>query len=264
LDIINLVSYLAIGAFAGTCAGLFGIGGGIIIVPGLVLIFTALQFSNDHLTHIAIGTSLATIIVTSSASAWTHHRHKTVRWPLIWRLLPGIIVGAMVGALFADSLSSDSLQQLFGLLLVILAIKLLLKLSPHRGDFTPHKIEMPVVGTLIGSLASCLGISGGVLAGPYLILRGQSLRHAVATASAVGVPIALTGTISFIITGSDAVGLPTMSSGYVYWPAFATISAATLVFAPIGARLAYKLNPVILKKAFALLLIVIGIKMLFG
>ncbi len=233
-------------------------------MPGLVLAFTALQFSHDHLTHIAIGTSLATIIVTSSASAWAHHQHKAVHWLLVWRLLPGIIVGAIIGALFADSLSSDSLHQLFGLLLVILAIKLLLNLSPKKGHFTPHKIEMPVVGTLIGSLASCLGISGGVLAGPYFILRGQPLRRALATASAVGVPIALTGTISFIITGSDTTGLPAMSSGYVYWPAFATISAATLVCAPIGARLAYKLNPVILKKAFALLLIVIGITMLFG
>lgn len=231
--------------------------------------FTALQFSNDHLTHIAVGTSLATIIVTGSAAAWTHHRHKAVRWPLVWRLLPGITVGAIIGALFADSLSSDSLRQLFGLLLVILAIKLLLNLSPQSGNKhvdtgTPYKIEMPVVGSLIGSLASCFGIGGGALTGPYLILRGQSIRYAVATASAVGVPIALTGTISFIIIGSDAVGLPTMSSGYVYWPAFATISAATLMFAPIGARLAHRLNPTILKKAFALLLILIGIRMLFG
>jgi len=253
-----------IGALAGTSAGLFGIGGGIIIVPGLVLVFTALQFSNEHLTHIAVGTSLATIIVTGSASAWTHHQHQAVRWPLVKRLLPGIIVGAIIGAAFADSLSSDRLRQLFGLLQIILAAKLWLNLTPEQGEFKPHKIEMPLVGAVIGALASCFGIGGGALTGPYLLFRGQAVLHSVATASAVGVPIAITGAISFIITGLNATHLPTWSSGYVYWPAFISICAATLVFAPLGARLAHKLKPAALKKAFAILLVVVGIKMLIG
>ena len=243
---------------------MFGIGGGIIVVPSLVLVFTALQFNHNTLTHIAVGTSLATIMVTGSAAAWAHHRHQAVLWPLVWRLLPSIVVGAVIGAVFADSLSSDRLRQLFGLLQIILAIKLFLNLSPERSDFTPHKFEMPIVGTIIGSLASCFGIGGGALTGPYLILRGQTVVQSVATASAVGVPIAITGTIGFIFTGLDAHDLPTWNSGYVYWPAFFSISAATLVFAPIGTRLAHRLDPVVLKKSFALLLMVIGVKMLLG
>ena len=253
-----------IGAVAGVSAGLFGIGGGIIVVPGLVWVFSALQFSHEHLTHVAVGTSLATIIVTGSASAWTHHRHNAVRWPLFRGLLPGIIIGAVVGAVFADSLSSDRLRQLFGLLQIILATKLLLNLSPERGEFTPRRGEMPIVGGLIGAIASCFGIGGGALTGPYLIFRGQAIHNAVATASAVGVPIAIAGAISFIITGLDASNLPVLSSGYLYWPAFAAISVATLIFAPLGARLAHRLNPAVLKKAFAVLLVFIGIKMLIG
>jgi len=225
-------------------------------------VFTALQFSSEPLTHLAVGTSLATIIVTGSASTWAHHKHQAVRWPLVLALLPGIILGAIIGAVFADNLSSDSLRQLFGLLLIILAIQLFLNLTPGRGSFDPRKGEMLAVSTVIGALSSCLGIGGGALTGPYLIFRGQALLHAVATASAVGVPIAVTGAIAFIIAGLNATGLPPWSSGYVYWPAFATISVATLVFAPIGASLAHKLNPKILKKAFALLLVIIGIKML--
>ncbi len=264
LENLILISYLAIGAVAGLSAGLFGIGGGIIVVPGLALVFASLEFNPEHLMHIAVGTSLATIIVTGSASAWTHHRHQAVRWPLVVSLLPGIIIGAALGALFADSLSSDRLRQLFGALQIILALKLLLNLSPERGEFRPRMGEMPVAGSIIGAVASCFGIGGGALTGPYLIFRGQAIHNAVATASAVGVPIAIAGAISFIATGLDAETLPKFSSGYVFWPAFAMISLATLVFAPIGAKLAHKLNPAILKKAFAVLLIIIGIKMLVG
>ncbi len=263
LSTLHLISYLAIGMIAGISAGLFGIGGGIIVVPGLVLVFTALQFGNEYLTHIAVGTSLATIIVTGSAAAWMHHQHGAVNWLLVKGLLPGVIVGAVMGAVLADNLSSDRLRQLFGLLQILLAIKLLFDLSPDRGGTSPRLGEMPVAGVIIGAIASCLGIGGGTLTGPYLVFRGQAVHHAVATASAVGVPIALTGAISFIVTGLDsAETLPAMSSGYIYWPAFAAISAATLVFAPIGARLAHRLNPAILQKTFALLLMMVGIKML--
>ncbi len=234
------------------------------MVPGLVWVFTALGFHPLHLTHIAIGTSLATIVVTGTTSAWAHHKRQAVQWRLAFRLVPGIIIGALIGALFADSLSSDHLRQLFGVLQIILALKLLLNLSPQQGQFTPHNGEMPAVGTIIGAVASSMGIGGGALTGPYLIFRGQAVRHAVATASAVGVPIAIAGAIGFIFTGLNATNLPRFSSGYVYWPAFAGISLATLIFAPMGARLAHYLNPSVLKKAFAVLLIIIGIKMLAG
>lgn len=255
---------MLIGAAAGASAGLFGIGGGIIVVPALVVTFATLQFTPDHLTHIAVGTSLATIVVTGSASAWMHHRHRAVRWPLVRGLLPGIVIGAVIGALFADTLSSERLRQLFGVLQIVLAAKMLFNLMPQRGEFTPRRGEMPLVGGVIGAVASCFGIGGGALTGPYLIWRGQAVHDAVGTAAAVGVPIALAGAVSFIITGLNASQLPAWSSGYIYWPAFAAISAATLVFAPLGARLAHRLNAKVLKKAFAVLLVIIGIKMLSG
>jgi len=258
----NLLIYLMVGAFVGIIAGLFGVGGGLIIVPVLAIIFKYQGVVNDIIMHLAIGTSLATIIPTSISSVIAHHRHGAVLWPAFMRLSPGILIGAFVAAYIADQISSDTLKIGVGVFVAVVAIKMFFDIKPKPRRELPGKTGMTLAGSVIGVVSALIGIGGGILTTPFLLWCNKTIRNAIATSAACGLPIAIAGAAGYIKTGLNSPMLPELSSGYVYWPAFIGICLASVVFAPVGARLTHKLPVDLLRKCFALLLAVIGIRLL--
>jgi uncharacterized membrane protein YfcA len=256
--------YLAVGAFAGVVAGLFGVGGGLIIVPVLVFVFQGQGIDASLLVHLAIGTSLATIVFTSLSSVRAHHRHGAVRWEVVRGLTPGIVVGALLGALIADALPTPALRVFFALFELTVAGLLWWNRQPaaHRG--LPGMAGMGAAGGVIGAVSSIVGIGGGTLTVPFLMWCNVHLRQAVATSAACGLPIALAGSLAFVITGWDEPRLPAGATGYLYWPALAGIALASMLTAPLGARLAHRLPVATLRKYFALFLALLGVRMLIG
>jgi uncharacterized membrane protein YfcA len=256
--------FLGLGAVAGTLAGLLGVGGGLVIVPVLALVFRHGGFDPAIIMHLAIGTSLATIVFTSISSVRAHHRRGAVLWSLVWRLAPGIVLGALLGAALADAMQSLWLSRLFGgfELLVALQMALGLRPAPHRG--LPGAAGMLGAGGVIGTVSAIVGIGGGTLTVPFLSWCNVQMRNAVATSSACGLPIAVAGALGFVLTGLGTPGLPAWSTGYVYWPAFLGIVIASVAFAPLGAALAHRLPAAGLKRVFAVLLAVIGMRFLLG
>ena len=259
-----VIIYLLLGAFAGLVAGLLGVGGGLIIVPVLVFIFTDQGLAEHLIVHLAVGTSLATIVFTSISSVRAHHQHGAVLWPVFWQLTPGIVVGAWLGAAFADVLASDQLRRFFGVFELLVAIQMTFNVKPRPHRQLPNRAGMFGAGGVIGAISAIVGIGGGTMTVPFLVWCNVAMRKAVATSSACGLPIAIAGATGFIVTGWNAIDLPAYSSGYVYWPAFLGIVIASILTAPIGARLAHRLPAAQLKRIFAILLYILGLRMLLG
>ncbi|MDM8562520.1 sulfite exporter TauE/SafE family protein [Candidatus Marithioploca araucensis] len=259
---MDILSLLLLGIIAGTVAGLLGVGGGIVIVPMLVWIFGPFpEIPAASLMHIAIGTSLATIVITSVSSIIAHQRHKAVQWSIVWRLTPGIIIGAALGAIFADMLPSDTLRIIFALFILFVSVQLSVstQFAPLRQ--LPSDLAIGIMGIVIGSISALVGIGGGSLTVPFLLACRVPIRNAIGTSAACGFPIAVSGTIGFIITGWEMTELPALT-GYIYWPAVFAIVPTSLLFAQLGAKLAHIVPVNILKKFFAVFLAVVGLKML--
>ena len=260
----TLLFYLTLGLFAGVMAGLLGVGGGLIIVPTLAWIFHHQQVDDAIVMHLAIGTSLATIVVTSISSVRAHHRRGAVLWPIFWRLTPGIVVGAWLGAAIADALPSAVLSKVFAVFVLTVAAQMGFgaKPAPHRE--LPGTAGMLTAGGVIGAVSAIVGIGGGSLTVPFLTWCNTAIRQAVATSSACGLPIALAGALGFVVTGLNAAGRPDWSLGYVYGPALVGITLTSMLSAPLGAKLAHTLPTEMLKKVFAAFLTLVGVKMLLG
>lgn len=256
--------FLVTGAAAGLLAGLFGVGGGLIMVPALAWILPRLGFAENITMQMAIGTSLAVIAITSLSSTLAHHRRGGVLWPVLVRFAPGLIVGAITGAFVADLLTGNALKKIVGTGALLVSTQMLLNLTPKasREHAVPATTELVGVGGIIGLLSSLIGIGGGSLTVPYMSFRGISMREAVGTAAACGVPIAWAGAAGFMVAGHNAAALPAWTIGYVSFSAFAGIAVASTAAAPLGAKLAHTLPPLLLKRLFALLLALIGLRML--
>lgn len=252
--------YLCLGALAGLISGLFGLGGGVVIVPILIFTFTVQGMSPEVLTHLAIGTSLATIVVTSISSVTAHHRHGAVLWPVALWLTPGICLGAALGAFFAISITGVSLQFFFGVFLCLMALKMAFPVNPVGGATMPGPIGKTAVGGVIGFVSSLFGIGGGSLTVPFLTIVKVSMKNAVGTSAACGLPIAVSGVLTYLVRGYSEPGLPSGAVGFVFLPAFIGIVVTSTVFARWGARLAHRLPGELLSKGFALLLFVIGVR----
>ncbi|USD37147.1 MULTISPECIES: sulfite exporter TauE/SafE family protein [Ferrimonas] len=254
--------YLLLGAFAGVLSGLFGIGGGLVIVPVLLTTFKLLNFDPQLTIHMALGTSLATIIVTSMNSMWAHHRKGGVDWKVVLTMAPGIVVAAYLGGFVAHLLDATVLAYCFTGFITLVAIKMWFGLKPKGQQPFPGVVGLSISGIGIGFLSAIFGIGGGTISVPLLSRFGLEMRKAVGISSALGLPIALTGALSYAISGWNAPGLPEMSLGYVYLPAFIGIVLTSSVFSRVGANLAHKLDPRLMQKSFALLLVIIAIKTL--
>lgn len=256
--------YITLGAFAGVLAGLLGIGGGLVIVPMLYIAFEAQGFPDAHIQHIALGTSLATIIFTSLSSMWAHHKRGAINYTAFWRLTPGIITGTFLGAWLASLLSTGFLKAFFGLFLYYVATQMLMNIKPKPGRELPGQLGTFGAGNGIGIFSALVGIGGGTLTVPFLSWCNQTMHTAIATAAAVGLPIALSGTAGFVVNGWNVQGIPTPHVGYVYLPAFLGIICMSVLTAPLGAKLAHSLPVDKLKRIFAILLYVVGTKMLWS
>ncbi|HEY9134364.1 MAG TPA: sulfite exporter TauE/SafE family protein [Pseudomonadales bacterium] len=260
---MSLIPYLLLGSIAGTMAGLLGVGGGLVIVPSLIYMFSKQGISPDVLTHMAIGTSLATIVFTSISSIRTHSRHQAVCWNLFATLGIGIVVGAMAGAFVADLLQGRVLQILIGCFAILVSIQMGLGLKPASSRDLPSSQAMIISGSVVGGVSSVFGIGGGSLTVPLLVFFNVPIRQAVGTSAACGLPIALAGAAGFLIMGLGEAELPPLATGYIYWPAFLGITLASVIFAQVGASLAHKIPADTLRKIFALVLFVVGIRFLF-
>ena len=259
---MNLLPLLAAGAFSGLVAGLFGVGGGIVIVPVLSLVFAAQGVDHDLFIKVAVGTSLATIVVTSLSSIYSHHRRGAVDWAIWRRIVPGILAGSLAGAFLVDLIPGRVLYVGFVVFLYLVALRMLLgQVGGHRP--LPGVVGIGVAGLVIGVVSALMGIGGGTLSVPFLTYCSVPVRRAVATAAAIGLPIAASSTLGFLYAGQDEVGLPDGSIGYVNLPAFGGIVVASALFAPLGARLAHQLPEKWLKRAFALFLVVMASRMTY-
>jgi uncharacterized membrane protein YfcA len=260
----SFLLYLAFGCLAGLSSGLFGIGGGVIIVPFLVWLFTEQGFPSDAVMIMAVATSLATIVFTSMSAVCAHHRMHAVDWSAVRRLSPGILIGSIVGSIVANQLPVVLFKLIFAMFLVFVALRMLLAGSAgSQQTLRPGTGLLSLAGLLIGSVSAILGIGGGTLSVPLLIRCRFPIRNAVAISSACGFPIAVAGSASYVVLGWNHSALPTGSLGYIYLPALVGIVASSFVFAPLGAKLAHWLPAGKLKRIFALVLLGIGVKLLW-
>lgn len=261
---MELLILLSMGAVAGTLAGLLGIGGGIIIVPVLALVFQQQGVSIDVLMHVSIGTSLATIVVTSLSSIRAHQKHGAIDWSVFKRITPGIIVGGFLGSVVADAIPGDGLRVVFSIFMFLVATQMMIARQPAAHRTLPQTPGIVGTGVVIGTISALMGIGGGSMSVPFLTWCNVHIRKAVATSAAIGLPIALAGAIGFMVTGWGGEGRPPWSVGYVNLPAFTGIVIASILFAPLGAKLAHTIPPMLLKRFFAVLLYVLGVRMLLG
>ena len=254
MDIGLIVALLALGAFVGFAAGLLGIGGGMLQVPFMTYILATQGFSPEYTVHVAIATSLATIMFTSLSSVRAHHKRGAVLWPVVALLAPGILIGSWVGPWLGAQMNSAALAGFFAVFVALSATQMLIDKKPAAARELPKAPGMFAAGGVIGTLAGLVGAGGGFISVPFMTWCNVKIHNAVATSAALGFPIALAGTLSNVFHGWDAPGLPAGSLGFVYLPALAVIAAASVLTAPLGAKTAHSLPVKTLKKVFALVL----------
>jgi uncharacterized protein len=262
---MEILILLFLGIVAGILAGLLGIGGGVVLVPMLVWVFHFYsEIPTANIMHLAIGTSLATICLTSISAMISHHRHHAVRWLIVLQFTPGIIIGGLLGAILAEGLSSDTLRMIFAIFIFLISAQLTFGLVVPLHYQLPNALGLSITGVVIGWISSLVGIGGGSLTVPFLLNCNIPIRNAVATSAACSFPIALSGTLGFLITGWHVNGLPKWTCGYIDCRALLIIALTSLIFAPLGAKLTYLFPVKKLKKLFALFLATVSINMLMN
>lgn len=259
-----IITYLAIGAVVGVLAGLLGIGGGLIVVPALLFPFNRQALPDEHLMHLALGTSMATIIFTSLSSFHSHNKRGAVNWRIVCRLVPGLIGGTLLGSSLASHLPTRPLKIIFIIFLLSVAFKIFFDTKPKPARHLPGQAGLIGAGGIIGTFASLVGIGGGSLSVPFLLWCNVAIHMAIGTASAISFPTAIFGTLGYIYNGLQSSGLPDFSLGFVYLPALFGIIVASVLTAPLGVKLSHALPVDRLKKVFAVLLIVVAAKMFTG
>lgn len=257
---VELASYLAIGAATGFFAGLLGIGGGTIIVSSLALMFAAQGFSAPYVMHMAIGTSLAAIMAGAWASFRTHHRHNSVDWAVVRMMVPGLLVGVLAGAVIARFSNTTFLKGFFLGFMALIIAQLVLNLKPKAARALPGTVGLTAMALFIGMASSFFGGGAAAIGVPFLTWCDMTTHRAIGTVAAMGFPLAIAGAVGYALAGISVDGLPTGSVGFVYLPAFIGISISSLLVAPFGARLAHKLTGPTLRRIFAAFLVLLGLK----
>tara|TARA_R110002072_G_scaffold90500_4_gene202408 strand:+ start:3770 stop:4552 length:783 start_codon:yes stop_codon:yes gene_type:complete len=257
-----IASYLIAGIFAGITAGLFGVGGGLVIVPILVFIFHWQGVSPEVLTHLAIGTSLATIVFTSASSVIKHNQKGGVLWSVFQPMSLGIMLGAFLGVSTMVQLDGELLKKLFGIFAIAVSIKMMFKINVDARKPLPSKPVFVCAGFVIAWVSSIFGIGGGTLTVPFLSRFRIEMKHVVGTSAACGLPIAIFATMSNMFIGAGVADRPDWSLGFVYLPALLGIAITSIYFARVGANLAHYLPGPLLSKLFSAFLMVVGVKFL--
>ena len=259
-----ILMYTAVGAVAGLLAGLLGIGGGLVIVPMLVFCFSLQHIPPEIIMHLALGTSMASIMFTAVSSFWAHHKRGAVHWPLVRQIVLGIFVGTFLGSCLAARMSTEFLKGFFVVFLYYVAAQMLLNKKPKPSRQLPGLLGTFAVGNIIGAFSSLVGIGGGTLSVPFMTWCNIPVHRAIGTSAAIGFPIAIAGTIGYVFNGWQAANLPQYSLGYIYLPALGGLVVTSVLTAPLGVRLAHSLPVDRLKRVFAILLLVVGTKMLIS
>ena len=258
------LAYIALGLFTGFSAGMLGIGGGLVMVPTLTMMFTAQPgFPAGEALHMALGTSMATILFTSLSSLRAHHRHEAVLWAVVVQITPGILFGTLVGTLFASRVPARPLAVFFALFVCFAALQMTLNLKPKAVRQLPSAMGVFGVGAGIGVVSSLVAIGGGALTVPFLTWCDVKVQKAIGTSAAVGFPIAVGGSLGYIYNGWGHVMLPSGSLGYVFLPASLWMVPFSMLAAPLGARATHRLPVPTLKRIFAALLIILAGRMLW-
>ena len=258
-----VIAFLTLGAVIGFLAGLLGLGGGMTMVPLLTLAFTHQGFASEHVVHMAIATASATILFTSVASVREHQRHRAIVWSVVAGMAPGMILGSLAGAHFVGKMSTPVLSAFFGTFVAVAATNILLDRKPKATRELPGKVGLTAVGGGIGLISSMVGAGGAFLSVPFMTACNVNMRSCVATSAALGMPVAMAGTIGYVYAGWSQNGLPSHSIGYVYVPALLAIVAASVISAPMGARATHRWPVQRLKRAFALVLYLLAAYMLW-
>jgi hypothetical protein len=260
MDLLVLTGYLATGVAAGFAAGLFGIGGGIIGVPALLYLLPRAGVPPEHLMHVALGSSLAAILFTSGSSAWNHHRRGAVDVGLLGALAPGLLAGALAGGLAARGIDGLTLRAVFGAFVLGVAVWLAFGREP-----TPRPASVRAtfaIALAIGALAALVGVGGGIMVVPWLLLRGATAHVAVGTSAAATLPVALAGAAGYALGGLGVSHLPAYSTGFVHWPAVAGMALGAWFAARWGVALAHRLPARRLRRAFAAFVALMGLDVL--
>lgn len=255
-----LLWYALTGVLAGLLAGLMGVGGGLVMVPALLFAFALQGLDPRYLAHLAVGSSLAAIVPISLSSLWAHQRRGAIEWPLVKRLAPGLVLGAWAGAWLADRMSTAGLKMLFGSFLLLVALQMFSGYQPRPAVHGKGVGRVGPWGGLIGLVSGLVGIGGGTMTVPLLVWRGRALPRAVATSAACGLPIALAGAAGFVYFGSGA-GI-SGAAGYVHAAAVSVMALFAVAMAPLGAGLAHRLPVAVLRRLFAAVLVVVGVRLL--
>ena len=255
-------AYLAIGATVGFLAGLLGIGGGMVMVPMLVFVFTAKGFPAEHMMHLALATSIATILFTSVSSVRAHHRHAAVDWAVARAMAPGILAGALGASLAAGFVPTRALAVFFTGFMFYAATQTFFEVKPKPSRRLPGAAGLFGAGALIGGFSSVLAAGGAFLSIPFLAWCNVPLKRAIGTAAANGFPIAAAGTLGYVLNGLRMPELPEGSFGFVHLPALVLIVLTSMPAAPLGARLAHRLPVRRLRVVFALMLLALALRML--
>jgi uncharacterized membrane protein YfcA len=256
--------YLLMGGVAGVLAGLLGIGGGLVVVPMLVFVFPGQGVDGSIQMQMALGTSMATIMFTAISSLKAHHARGAVRWDVVRRIAPGIVLGTFLGAMLVSRMPTSWLKGIFVIFLYYVSLQMLLNKKPKPNRTLPGPAGMFGVGCGIGGMSSLVGIGGGTLSVPFMTWCNLPFHTVIGTSAAIGLPIAVAGTAGYITGGWGHGLLPPLSLGFVYLPAFLGIVAASVLTAPLGAKLAHSLPVDRLKRVFAFLLMIVATRMLMG
>ncbi|MFM6985069.1 MAG: sulfite exporter TauE/SafE family protein [Hydrogenophaga sp.] len=264
LEPLLIVELVVLGLCTGFLAGLLGIGGGMIMVPFITAILTARGVGADLAVKMAIATSMATIIFTSISSVRAHHRRGAVRWDIVVRLSPGIVLGAAIASLGVFAvLKGSALALLFAAFISFSATQMLRGSKPKASRTLPGTAGQMGAGSVIGFLSGLVGAGGGFVSVPFMTWCNVAMHHAVATSAALGFPIALANVLGYLVSGAGVEGRPVGSVGYVFAPALAVIATASVLMAPLGVKAAHALPVASLKKVFASILYVLAAYMLY-
>ncbi|ETI64608.1 permease [Sphingobium sp. C100] len=262
--LVPLLAMLCAGLFAGFAAGIFGIGGGFVVVPALFVVLPLLGGTHDAIAHVAIGTSAATIIVTSIRSLLAHAKRGAVEFEVLKAWAPWIILGDGVGVLLAGHVDGRILTMIFAVGVFLMSLNFLLPKIGGKviSDTMPSGVARVGIAGGLGTFSALLGIGGGTIAIMVMTLCGRSIHRAIATASGIGTLIAIPSAIGFVLIGLKEPGLPWGSLGYVNVPATLAIASMSILTAPVGVAVAHAMPAAPLKKVFGIYLIIIAFVML--
>jgi len=258
---MELVIFIIVGIFTGLSAGLLGIGGGIVSVPAMIFLLPYFDVPVSLIMHVAIATSLALIIPTSLMSAYGHFKHNAIAWHYVRKFVPGLVLGSAVGAGIVTFLNRETLQPLFAVLLMLIALYMLFPKSSENSS-RPVLINDFLPASVIGVISALMGVGGGTMTVPYLMWRGLVLPKAIGSSAFCGLPIAVVGSVTLLILNAGNNPAEAEAGSLIYFPAFWGILIGAMIFAPVGAGLVPRINAVLLKRIFILMLLVVAIRLL--